>query len=256
MVKTRILLGLIAFVLALTSTLIYLTGLPSNWPTLAALMYISSFFLLPASLVMLTFSMFRVSTTPEGELAYDPGNPYWKLMKKCWKSEWTDNITLCKAFWLTVFSVGALMVTCLLIFLISFLVYVSLAKGLKPLEWVMMLKIIGGAILFFGPLFLAGYLQDTKQDKLRERILAIWALMFFVILPVPLIMLAKRASFQDAFLTYVIGIGLVILCAAGFFAALAGLAWLLSKTEDSILARYLAALKQQFCPTLVELKTE
>src|SRR3989344_3569480 len=108
MIKTRLLLALLMLV---SAGLFYLGFLFLNaaWlmdkPVLGILaqigMIVSSLGTFPTSLFMLGFSFFRVYETGDGRLAYDPNNFYWKTMGRLFKEDWKEEISLCKAFWLT-----------------------------------------------------------------------------------------------------------------------------------------------------------
>lgn len=60
-----------------------------------------------AAASILFFSFLRVGTTSDGQLCFNPNNPYWKLMRKFWGDAWGDRISLCKSYWLTVAFVAA-----------------------------------------------------------------------------------------------------------------------------------------------------
>ncbi len=85
--------------------------------------------LLASALTMLFFSFFRVGITANGELCYNPNNPYWGVMG--WYCEnildYLDNpfqeeVSLCKAFWITVLALGHLILILSLLLLLIILV--------------------------------------------------------------------------------------------------------------------------------------
>jgi len=253
-VKTRVLLGLIIGGVGLLNFLVYESGLKIDY---AMCFYFFTPFLALAALVMLIFSLFRVHTTPEGGLAYDPSNPYWRLMRYCWNDIfWKEcNVSLCKAFWLTVMSTVLAITALFMAWIIGIMVYLALSHQLKPFDWSKNSTLLIAAGSFVGPLVLA-MLVIEKSYKTGRAILSLWAVWCFVVGPVILIMHKDQLGLTVAILQYLkVAIPFAVGLSA-FFWSMVQLEKRLPSLMNTAFGQFLIALKQNYCPMLTEAKTE
>lgn len=57
-----------------------------------------------ASLIVFVSTMWRCRAREDGALEYDPRHLYWRIMRRFWEESWTNPISLCKMWRLTVYS--------------------------------------------------------------------------------------------------------------------------------------------------------
>ena len=98
----RLILAAIAIGLGYIQYLLPQYGFRFEMESWGPLLHIVLDILLLATASILIFSFFRVDVMPDGQLCYNPNNPYWKLMKYFYSQSFKSRISLCKAYWATV----------------------------------------------------------------------------------------------------------------------------------------------------------
>lgn len=256
MVKARLLL--FAVVAALLACLypihqILVNPAHGHWPLWTSFVGAGLLFLevggLPAALAMLICSFFRVNVAPDGRLIYDPQNPYWRLMRKLWKEDWKDQISLCSAFWKTWFFFFGSIVISFLVYMLGVIIWKEGFNGLL----VGMAKVAGPIFAVVGGIFAFAYIITwlTKRGgwtrKVGNILTAAFAILTCTIFPICLLMYGNDPRpFSAALWAYLSFIGVVV---AGL-GAFAGVCYLVSKTPNTLLGQFLLALKNKLCPFL------
>lgn len=277
--KTRGLLLLVTLLTLAGQILILHSHLHNN---LQFTLHVADGILLLSALTMLLFSFFRVGVTACGDLCYNPDNWYWKTMKEFSDSLYAPysspfdrgEVSLCKAFWLTVFAVFMVIVLSALA--------VSLFILLWDVYWKFgLLKIIlfaFGIVAFIGVIIGIVFASEKVKvqydqivdDKPRLRnametignilgVLLFIDLIFFIVVVVPVIIIMEKAkvSLYVAVIYYLIGVFGLTLTIGGAWLLIWGTFWYLPRVmRGSVLEQFLSAKKKQFCPTLVACKLQ
>ncbi len=218
-------------------------------------LFLAEFFGLPSALFVFISTLFRVEISEGGELRYDPSNLFWRTI--CWVSDTAKNgaISLCKAFWIAcVFTLFAY-----LIIIASFVAWamyqIMRTEGAHKL-WEIFEKavpLVLGILGFFTLMYAIGKLSERNgiwgiMGKVLAWILSVVAAGAIIALPVLAIHSKNHASYLVAGLEWF-----------GLLAAYVGLALFATEyaskhivpyLRNSLLWRFLAARKENFCPTL------
>ncbi len=270
--KTRALLALVAILTIAGQVLVLQSGLGIVWKFI---LHVADGILMTSALTMLFFSFFRVGTTANGELCYNSSNHYWRIM--FWycndvlvllSDPFQKEVSLCKAFWLTVLA------------LISFLFFPALTTVLLFVVWHLYLKLgllklllfvasIAGVVGFLiytedvpykSMAWIDSFLHDKpRAEKVFNKLFGILMMAtvvaglvgLLVVLPIVVIMNAD-VDLYHAVIYYLVGVAGIVLVSFGT----KGLIWLFFKylpsvLGDTIFGQFLIAKKKQFCPTLV-----
>lgn len=222
-----------------------------------AVLLLTTPFLFLSSLVMLAFSLFRVQVLPDGRLAYDPRNPYWRAMKRIWKEEWPENISVCQACWRTAFCIFGLVVTITLLSLLT-LLYFQGGLSVSKLTQIFIVSI--PIFTFLGPLIAGERLQKIGRDRgykvvevLGRDILIALMCFWLIVAPFYYWVSFENLGLFSAVIAYLKRIGIVI----GVVGLLAiSPALFIFFFEETLLGQQIKAWKNNFCPTLNPIKTE
>lgn len=210
-----------------------------------------------AALTMLGFSFFRTHVTTDGRLAYDINNPYWKLMRKLWKSTWTDTINLCKAFWLTTTTIGAVILATMLSTIAGLILWLIATNGIPEGAWSSVGKMIGffGGVLLYGVVLIYLLtLRELWKNQKRQTLTLLSTLALFgwtIALPIYAIMFYKSVGLFTASLIYLKWGAILTATIAVCFGVMVFLfTYLQSLPEDNLLKRYYRAFKENQCPLI------
>ncbi len=245
MAKTRVLLGIVIVLSALSFiiSMHYVTTQNSVIGYVAWATLMLSPLTLISGLFMLIFSFFRVHQTPDGRLAYNPNNFYWKCLSKFYSSGWKDNISLCEAFWKTVMFVGSNIIVAVALLMFSMLAYLLITEGwpknvhFDPKQIAFFISL---ALTILGVAIAGG---DGYKSKFRNYTGLAFIAFGLVVVPIYMAGILLYLKFALAF------IGIM----GAFLGAMYLFMWLISRvaSSDSLLTKFFKALKDNYCPILV-----
>lgn len=262
MLRTRLLLALAGII----STSWFLLGF--YWPNSTSTQFTLTDFLLGigvlfspilflSALLMFVFSFLIVNETPDGRLEYDPSNPYWKILNKCFYLK--GNVSLCKAYWLTT---GLTLMSAITIFLVSILSWIFYqgdgGKFLASLSQMWpLLAFFGSFLLPLAPFHLG--LSGSLAKKISIGIIVTVLISWFVVLPFYFFIFKNGLTMSESILKYLTAIGqflLLMVCLYGGLGLLLFLAqYFSSRSPDSLLKRLFTTIKENMCPILYEHST-
>ncbi len=213
-----------------------------------------------SALIMLGFSLFRVETLPDGRLVYDPANPYWRLMRKLWKVDFSANISVCKACMLTSLSLLGCLIILMVVFVLGMMARLYSEGQLSKVNWqgvVLGLRFMASLAI---PVLIANRLAKFGRERqikileiLGQGIIYLWLFSFFVIFPVYGFMYKEHLGLFSAILVYLQWAGIIVGPLLLIWGALCLVFFIGEKT---ILGQWLRALKSDFCPILNPVKVE
>ncbi len=275
--KTRGLLSLVALLTIAVQVFILHSHLSNVW---RFTLHVADGIPLFSALTMLLFSFFRVGVMADGELCYNPDNWYWKTMAWFYDPLYfplsspfeRGKVSLCKAFWLTVFAILIIIGLSVLAFVLVSLIWDAYLKfGLLKMILTVVLIATGVAALLG-----ACYGLSVGEDKIKNKyyqavadrprlrnaaettgdilmpIIAIGVLFSLtVVMPILVIMDIAKVPLYTAIVYYLVGVAGLALTVGGA----AFLIWLIFKylpriIGNTVLGQFLAAKKKRFCPTL------
>lgn len=210
---------------------------------LSLLMAIPAPLMFLSALVMIAFSFLKVEER-EGQLVYDARNPYWRLMNRFY--DWGESVSLCRAYWGTVFSIFLAST----LFSLIFMTYVSFQSG-RGLEIVLSLLyaigvLVGVLLCVFILVLSTGWLENmSKSANILVRYVAKAAI--FLIMATLVSGCLYALFLNGGVFTIVLAAGaLLAVAAVGFVVNV-----LRSLPDDYFLMRMFYSLKEGLCPIIV-----
>lgn len=254
MIRTRVMLFALASALGYGQYLVFQSDF-SAFPRILLHVVFSTLWI--SAITIFSFSFMRTAKNPDGQLGFNPENPFWRIMSRTGIYGWGNRVSLCKAykdtfltfvlFELFVLAVG-LFVFSLIMLVIGFIKDPIASLGL-------LLVGITSLGLFIGYMLFSSRMHDKfSRFKYLEN-------SFFAALIITAIIFLLSAYFVE-FRNTSVGAAIIIAAAIlAVFAAVVGVAAMIVKwafrrlpvLRDTWISQVLGTAKDWFCPTLVAL---
>jgi len=262
MVKTRVILFLVGLGLAFGQ---YALVQSSPNEVLAVVLHVLGSILLLAAMGIFTLSFIEVGVSPQGELCFNPNNPFWKLMKFVYEGVWKDRNSLCKSYWLFAFILlfGAFILGVIGVVLYGIVtelipntVTVIQEEGILAVVKPVAIG-IGVIVAFFGIIVL--FVNLALKHLWLKRLLQVlgWIILVtvlflaFVFGPIHSIQDNQDVTTSEAIPIYLKWVGITL----GSIAAAVLLIWAAFKylpmLRNTWLGQIILAIKRNLCPSLV-----
>lgn len=212
--------------------------------------------LLLAALTIFIFSFVRISRVGN-DLCYDPGNPYWKLMKGLYGDSWKDSMSLCKSYWMTVWMIFLPAVLVTLLSLFAIFAIPAMLHDLAGRTWQEIFMWIGiftgTAIVGVGLVFLIGWMAEKLKwfKHMVSALLIAGMVVSTIAIQIYSIHQERKIAIASAAWIYSGWAGSIVGCAGlAIFLIWAAFKFLPS-LANSWIGRIFAAFKEKMCPVLI-----
>lgn len=249
MARTRVILALLISGLVLGEYCLAVSGLEIYWRVVlhgfgALLMLVAAF--------MLTCSFFRVDTLPNGELCYNPSNPFWRAIESFYSKveDWNGKISLCAAYWTVVCMSIVYVMIAVILAGFAYTLYTEKLGKLAPI----MGFVFGGVLVALAVAAAVAFLLGKLINKFpwtAYPLLGSFFVGIFIIFPIAMIQKGAEVPVSTASGYY--GLGVLALAVA---IGLGILAFKYIKVlRNTALGMFFASAKEKVCPMLTACST-